>query len=67
MLFCKNNAVTTDAFFSTYYAHHKIYFDYLKAYHQISLKPEMQHAMMQLISNIPSYDLTDLNVKDLQK
>ena len=47
--------------FSTYYVFNKILFDYLKEYHQILTKPEMEQAMVLLILDISAYDLSGLN------
>ena len=37
-------------------------FDYLKVYHLISVKPEVEQVLMLLLLDIPSYDLPGLNV-----
>ena len=63
MLSCKNNAAAIGKLLSTCYVFDKILFDYLKAYHQIWPKWEMQQGLMPLTQDIPSYDLPGLNVK----
>ena len=63
MVSCKNNAATTDSLFSTYYVLNKIIFDYLKVYHQISLKPKVEQMLILLTSDIPLYNLPHLDVK----
>ena len=54
---------TTDGLFRTYYVFNKFLFAYSKAYSQISPEPEMDQALKLLTSNIPPYNLLDLNVK----
>ena len=65
MVSCKNNAAATDNLFSTYYVLTNILFDYLKAYHEISLEPEVEQMLMLLKFVIPLNDLPSLNVKTL--
>ena len=45
----------------------RFFFDHLKAYHEISPKPEMKQALMLLTSYIPYFTLPGLNVKLLRK
>ena len=59
----QNNAAAMDGLFSTYYVFHKTLLDYLKVYHQISAKTEMEQALMSLTSGIIPYDLPGLNFK----
>ena len=45
----------------------KILLDYREAYHHISPKPEMEHVLMLLTSDIPAYNFPCLNVIMLEK
>ena len=60
---CQSNAAALDSLFIMYCVINKILFDYLKAHHQISPKPEMEQALMLLTSDVPSYNSPCLNVK----
>ena len=40
----------------------KIHFDCLKAYHHFSTEPEVEQIQMSLTSDMPSYDLPEINV-----
>ena len=61
------NAATTFGSFSTYYVFNKILFDYLKAYHQISPKPEMEQAQVLLNSDSSTCGLQGLTLKMPEK
>ena len=56
-----------DGLFSTHYGFNNIPFDYLKAYHQISLDPDVEQTLMLLTSNIPFFNLPVLNLKMAEK
>ena len=63
MLSYENNAATMDGLFNMYDVFNKILFDHLKANHQIIPGSDMEKALMFLTSDMPSYNLPDLNVK----
>ena len=55
-----NNAAAVGSLFSTCHMFHKILFDYLKAYDQISPESEMGLLQNLLIMDIPLYDLPNI-------
>ena len=63
MLSYKNEVGVTDGLFSAYYVINKTLFAHLKTYHQISSHLEMEQVVSLFTSDIPSYNLTGLNVK----
>ena len=52
MFTCQGNAGAMDGLFSMYFVFNKILFNYLKIYHQISSKPEVEQALMLLMSGV---------------